>query len=113
MRRRRQAKGVEVKDRRWKVVALLAAGIAIGIVMLGTPAGAHVAGWTHNWNDGSVGDARHMGSDGALGRPATLTGEISRGSFVRSKYDSSREEGMLKVSRKMVVLFATASPPGH
>jgi hypothetical protein len=36
--------------RRWKAVALLASGIAIGVVMVGTPAGAHVAGWTHNWN---------------------------------------------------------------
>lgn len=42
-----------MRDRRWKVVALLAAGIAIGVVMVGTPAGAHVAGWTHNWNDGA------------------------------------------------------------
>jgi hypothetical protein len=39
-----------VKERRWKLVALLAAGIAIGVVMVGTPAGAHVASWTHNWN---------------------------------------------------------------
>lgn len=39
-----------MKERRWKLVALLAAGIAIGVVMMGTPAGAHVASWTHNWN---------------------------------------------------------------
>ena len=39
-----------VKERRWKVVALLAMGMAIGVVLAGTPAGAHVASWTHNWN---------------------------------------------------------------
>lgn len=38
------------KERRWKVVALLAAGMAVGIVMVGTPAGAHVSSWAHNWN---------------------------------------------------------------
>jgi hypothetical protein len=38
------------KERRWKLVALLAAGIAIGVVMVGTPAGAHVGGTvTHLW----------------------------------------------------------------
>ena len=39
---RRQAKGAEVQERRWKVVALLATGIVIGVVMAGSPAGAHV-----------------------------------------------------------------------
>jgi hypothetical protein len=38
------------RNLRWKVVALLAAGIAIGVVMVGTPAGAHVSSWAHNWN---------------------------------------------------------------
>lgn len=38
------------KNVRWKVVALLAAGIVIGIVLVATPAGAHVSNWTHNWN---------------------------------------------------------------
>ena len=34
---------------RWKAVALLATGAAIGLVVAGTPAGAHVGSWTHNW----------------------------------------------------------------
>ncbi len=38
------------KKQRWKAVALLATGIAIGVVMIGTPAGAHVSSWAHNWN---------------------------------------------------------------
>lgn len=38
------------KERRWKLVALLAVGMSIGIVMTATPVGAHVAGWGHNWN---------------------------------------------------------------
>jgi hypothetical protein len=36
--------------KRWAAVALLAAGIAIGVVMVATPAGAHVSSWAHNWN---------------------------------------------------------------
>jgi hypothetical protein len=37
--------------KRWAAVALLAAGIAIGIVMVATPAGAHVGGSVnHLWN---------------------------------------------------------------
>jgi hypothetical protein len=35
--------------RRWRMAALLATGIAIGVVIAGTPAGAHVTDWTHNW----------------------------------------------------------------
>jgi hypothetical protein len=35
--------------RRSKLVALLSAGMAIGIALAGTPAGAHVASWAHNW----------------------------------------------------------------
>ena len=38
------------KERRWKIVALLAVGIAIGVAMTATPAASHVAGWVHNWN---------------------------------------------------------------
>jgi hypothetical protein len=37
--------------KRWASVALLAAGIAIGVVMVATPAGAHVGGSVnHLWN---------------------------------------------------------------
>ncbi len=40
-----------MKERRWKLVALLAAGMALGVVMVGTPAGAHVGGSVnHLWN---------------------------------------------------------------
>lgn len=39
------------KERRWKLVALVAAGIMIGVAMVGTPAGAHVGGTVnHLWN---------------------------------------------------------------
>jgi hypothetical protein len=37
-------------SRRWRTAAVLAVGIAIGTVMVATPAGSHVAGWKHNWN---------------------------------------------------------------
>jgi hypothetical protein len=39
-----------VKERRWKFVALLAAGMAVGVVMVGTPAGAHIGSVTHLWS---------------------------------------------------------------
>jgi hypothetical protein len=40
-----------LKERRWKAVALLAAGMVVGISMVGTPAGAHVGGTVnHLWN---------------------------------------------------------------
>lgn len=38
------------RERRWKLVALLAVGMAIGVIIAGTPVSAHVANWTHNWN---------------------------------------------------------------
>lgn len=39
------------RERRTKAVALLAAGVAIGVVIVGTPAGAHVGGSVnHVWN---------------------------------------------------------------
>ena len=40
-----------MQTKRWTAVALLAAGIAIGFVMVATPAGAHVGGSVnHLWN---------------------------------------------------------------
>jgi hypothetical protein len=40
-----------MQTKRWAAVALLAAGIAIGVVMVATPAGAHVGGSVnHLWN---------------------------------------------------------------
>jgi hypothetical protein len=38
------------RDRRWKAVALLATGMVIGLVMVASPAGAHISSWAHNWN---------------------------------------------------------------
>jgi hypothetical protein len=39
------------RERLWKVVALVATSMTVGTVMVGTPAGAHVAGWAHNWTE--------------------------------------------------------------
>ena len=36
--------------RRWRVTAILALGVVIGIVVAGTPAGAHIGTVTHLWN---------------------------------------------------------------
>jgi hypothetical protein len=76
MRRRHQAKGVEVGDRRWKVVALLATGIAIGVVMAGSPAGAHVGGTVnHLWGHlKPKADARYE-------RPVIQPGQTVRGTI--------------------------------
>jgi hypothetical protein len=39
------------RERLWKVAALAATSMTVGVVMIGTPAGAHVAGWAHNWTE--------------------------------------------------------------
>jgi len=39
------------RERLWKVVALAATSMTVGTVMVGTPAGAHVTGWAHNWTE--------------------------------------------------------------
>jgi len=36
-------------QKRWRIIALLATGIAIGVVMAATPATGHISGWAHNW----------------------------------------------------------------
>jgi hypothetical protein len=37
--------------RRWRTAAVLAAGIAIGVVMVATPAASHIGGVFHLWNN--------------------------------------------------------------
>ena len=57
-----------------KAIALVATGLAIGVVLGGTPAGAHVSTWAHNWkvhiqpkvNQQSVRVARANGATTAL-----------------------------------------------
>jgi hypothetical protein len=65
-----------VNARRWKVVALLATGMALGLLLAGTPAGAHVASWTHNW----VVHIRPK-ADARYDRPTVKPGETIRGSI--------------------------------
>jgi hypothetical protein len=65
-----------VQERRWKVVALLAAGIAIGVVLAGSPAGAHVGGTVnHLWG--------HLKpkADARYDRPTVEPGETIRGTI--------------------------------
>jgi hypothetical protein len=38
------------KTRRWRLAAVLAAGIAIGIAIVATPAASHIGSVTHLWN---------------------------------------------------------------
>ncbi len=69
---------MERGERRWRLVVLLAAGIAIGVVMAATPAAGHVAGWAHNWKQHirPKADARYL-PGGNLPRGRTM-----RGSYV-------------------------------
>ena len=68
-----------MRERRWKVVALLAAGIAIGVIMIGTPATAHVGGTVnHLWNHlKPKADDRYVKQAGALPPGKTLRGVYS------------------------------------
>ena len=68
------------KDRRWKTIALLATGLALGIVVAGTPATAHVGGWVHNWNNHikPQADARYM-PGGKLPAGKTVRGAYNMG----------------------------------
>ena len=63
-------------ERRWKVVALLATGIVIGVVMAGSPAGAHVGGTvSHLWAHlRPLADARYE-------RPVIQPGQTVRGTI--------------------------------
>jgi hypothetical protein len=65
-----------VQDRRWKVVALLATGIMIGVVTAGSPAGAHVGGTVdHLWSHlRPKADARYE-------RPVVQPGQTARGTI--------------------------------
>ena len=65
-----------MQKRRWKVVALLATGIAIGVVLAGTPATAHVGGTVnHLWG--------HLKpkADARYDRPTVEPGETIRGTI--------------------------------
>jgi hypothetical protein len=65
-----------VNERRWKAVALLATGMTIGVLLVGSPVGAHVASWTHNWN-------MHIRpkADARYERPIVKPGETIRGTI--------------------------------
>jgi hypothetical protein len=65
-----------LSERRWKLVALLASGIAIGVVLAGTPATAHVGGTVnHLW-----GHLRPK-TDARYDRPIVEPGETIRGTI--------------------------------
>jgi hypothetical protein len=65
-----------VNERGWKAVALLATGMVIGVLLVGSPVGAHVASWTHNWNT-------HIRprADARYERPIVKPGETIRGTI--------------------------------
>jgi hypothetical protein len=67
--------------RRWRATALLAVGVVIGVSMMATPAGGHVAGWVHNWNVHIKprADVRYVNVGEGVARPARIssTGNIA------------------------------------
>jgi hypothetical protein len=74
--------------RRRRSIALLAVGVAIGVIVMGTPAGAHVSGWAHNWKkhikprvDKLAGRAA---VDQAAGVPVNNTGSGRFGTIVET-----------------------------
>jgi hypothetical protein len=77
-----------VKERRWKVVALLATGIVIGVVMAGSPAGAHHVGGTVNHLWGHL----RPKTDARYDRPTVKPGETIRGSIGGSVITSTTGE---------------------
>jgi len=66
-----------MKDRRWKAVALISTGIMIGVVLVGSPAGAHVSSWAHNWTAHIKPRADARYDTKTLGRGKALTGFYS------------------------------------
>jgi hypothetical protein len=38
-------------ERLWKIAALAATSMTVGVLIVATPAGAHVADWAHNWTE--------------------------------------------------------------
>jgi hypothetical protein len=64
-------KGTDPGLRRWRAVALLVIGAIIGIIMVATPAGAHITTWTH-LRDGHIkpwADKRYVRATGTLSIP--------------------------------------------
>jgi len=76
-----------VRERRWKVVALLASGMAVGTILAGTPAAAHVGGTVgHLW--------AHLKpwADARYDRPTVEPGETIRGTIGGSVITSATGE---------------------
>jgi hypothetical protein len=69
-------------ERRWKLVAVLAAGMAVGVAMAGPPAAAHVGGTvTHLWNHlKPKADARYV-NESAI---KTIQGNWAAGGWANS-----------------------------
>jgi hypothetical protein len=101
------------RERRWKLVALLATGMAIGVVMTGTPAGAHVAGWAHNWKQHikPKTDARYPLKMWAVVRDDST---LARGKRVTSVIEVSVGRTVVRFDRNVrgCAYIATLGEPG-
>jgi hypothetical protein len=61
----------EQRVRRWRTVAVLAAGVAIGVAIVATPAASHIGSVTHLWNHHikPKADKRYVRASGVLTIP--------------------------------------------
>jgi hypothetical protein len=93
-----------LKERRWKLVALLATGMVIGVAMVGTPAGAHVGGTVnHLWNHlMPKADARYVNESELLWAVVDgSTGTLARGNRVASTNRSSAGTYQVRFTRNV------------
>jgi hypothetical protein len=92
------------KKKRWAAVALLAAGIAIGVVMVATPAGAHVGGSVnHLWNHiKPKADKRYVNENEALWAVVDgATGNLARGNNVATTNRSGAGTYQVRFTRNV------------
>jgi hypothetical protein len=92
------------KERRLKLVALLAAGMVIGVVMVATPSGAHIGGTVnHLWNHlKPKADARYVNESELLWAVVDgNTGNLARGNRVASSTRSGAGTYQVRFARNV------------
>jgi hypothetical protein len=88
-------KGTDRGMRRWRAVALLAAGLAIGVTMMATPAMSHVGGTVgHLWKDHIKprADARYVNAVAGTDK-ASVADKLGAITIVRSEWTTLPANG--------------------
>jgi hypothetical protein len=91
-------KGTDRGMRRWRAATLLAVGAVIGMVMVATPAGAHVGGTVnHLWGHlKPKADARYVNAVSGTDK-AAVADQLSKVTIVRSEWTTMPANGELGV----------------